>query len=157
IDQRNRAQAAEEHAKAESLRVRRQNLEDNENIITLADKLLESTTPEEAAIWHFWKESALSRLGRIPEAILEDNAILEKDPQNAVALQSLTYYYNTQGEPEKALAASDALLEMGCDYWLLFQNRAHTLGLLGRYKEGEEAFRKSDKNFTITGDEPSEE
>ena len=164
IQQKQQAEAAERRAiqqskiaQTESLRVRKQNLDDKETIIAMADKLLESATPEEAAIWHMWKLSALSKLGRIPEAILEVNAILEKDPENFVALSGLTYYYNTQGEPEKALAASDATLEKGYDNWIIYQNRAHTLGLLSRYKDGEEAFRKSNEKFTVSGFEPSEE
>ncbi len=163
IQQKNKAEAAERRAiqqskiaQTESFRVRKQNLDDNETIINMADKLLESATPDEAAIWHIWKGQSMRLLGRSKDAILEGKATLETDPENLFALGVLPDDYNQQGAAEEALAASDAALQKGHHDWLVYQTRARILGLLRHYKEGEEAFRNSNEKFTVRGSEPYE-
>ena len=155
-NERKNAIIQKQQAQRESLRVRSQNFENQNAMIAMADKLLESATPDEAAIWHIRKMAALEMLGRNEDAISEGNAVLKNDPENIIALELLTYGYNAQGAAEKALASSEAALQKGYDNWDIYQERANTLGLLGRYKEGEEAFQKSNEKFTASGSESVE-
>ena len=48
------------------------------------------------------------------------------------------------------------MLKNGYDHWLVHQNLAHTLGLLGRYEEGERSLRTSNDKFIESRDEYSE-
>jgi tetratricopeptide (TPR) repeat protein/energy-coupling factor transporter ATP-binding protein EcfA2 len=143
-------------ARAESLRVRKQNLSTYNTVIFMADRLLESAKGDEAAFWHSVKGGALSGLGRNSEAIVEFDAVLEIDPLNLPARAGNVYYHNTQGAAKQALEATEAVLKNGYKHWLVYQNLGHTLGLLGRYDEGEKSLRESNDKFIESSDEFSE-
>ena len=143
-------------ARAESLRVRKQNLTSHNMVIFMAEKLLESAKGDEAVYRHSVKGGALSELGHISEAIVEYDAVLEIDPLNLPAHASKIYHHNTQGAAKQALEAAEALIKSGYDHWLTYQNLAHTLGLLGHYDKGEESLRESNDKFIESGDEFNE-
>ena len=156
-DAERRATNESKMARVESLRVRKMNLERGGTLISMADKLLVgSATPEEAAYWHRIKGSTLSDMGRHSEAIAQIEAALEIDPLNLFTRAFNVYHYNTQGAAEQALEAAEAVLKNGYDHWLVHQNLAHTLGLLGRYEEGERSLRTSNDKFIASRDEYSE-
>ena len=77
--------AQKEIAKAETLRVRKQNFAHMSTIEQMASRLAELSTPQEALSWHSQRATALSQLGKHEESIKEYDLVLRADPENVGA------------------------------------------------------------------------
>ncbi len=146
------ALAGERTARSESLRVRRQSLEKS-SFALMAERLVDLTGPEEAAIWQANKANALSWLHRPDEAIQTYEAILEREPEDAQAHFSLGYHYLVLGKVEQSLKHTDEVLRRDPNRWVAHQNRAIALAGLGRYDEAQTALERADETFNHEGTE----
>jgi tetratricopeptide (TPR) repeat protein len=146
----------ERAARSGALRVRKQNLEDKLTMVNMAERLVELTSPEEAATWLEFQAGAWGDLRKHEEAIRAYERVIELEPQNANARFSLGYHYLLVGKADKALEQTDAALERDPTLWIFYQNRGIALAALGRYEEAAASIRKSIDMFQHAGMEPRE-
>ncbi|HEY7001128.1 MAG TPA: tetratricopeptide repeat protein [Candidatus Udaeobacter sp.] len=146
----------ERAARSGALRVRKQNLDDKSTMLNMAERLIELTSPEEAAIWLEFQAGAWGDLRKHEEAIQVYERVIELEPQDAGARWALGYHYLVIGKADKALEQTDAALERDPTNWILYQNRGIALAALGRYEEATASIRKSIDMFQHAGTEPSE-
>jgi tetratricopeptide (TPR) repeat protein len=146
----------ERAARSGALRVRKQNLEDKLTMVNMAERLVELTSPEEAATWLEFQAGAWGDLRKHEEAIRAYERVIELEPQNANARFSLGYHYLLVGKADKALEQTDAALERDPTSWIPYQNRGIALAALGRYEEAAASIRKSIDMFQHAGMEPKE-
>ena len=157
VEQQKKAEAATDEAtkqqraaRTANLRVRKQNMDDKSTIASMAGRLAELTTPEEAAIWQRVGASALTDLRKHKEAIEAYESLLEIDPNNTQARFNLGYLYILVHQPEEALTHTKFALERDPTQWNAYQNRAIALGMLGMselYDQAAEALRESMARF----------
>ncbi len=145
-----KALAGERSARSEQLRVRRQNL-DKFAFVTMAERLVELTVPEEAALWQSSKANALSWLQKHDEATQTYEAILEQNPDDAAAHFSLGYHYLVAGKVAPSLEHTERALAADPNSWVGHQNRAIALAGLGRFHEAQKALAKADETFHPEG------
>jgi tetratricopeptide (TPR) repeat protein len=151
--------AAEEQyqaARSAALRVRKQNLADKSTVVEMAERLVELTPPEEAAIWLSYKGSALSQMRNHEAAIETYEAVLELEPQNAPARFSLGYHHLFTGKADKALDYTDAALKTDPRNWSAYHNRAIALAGMGRYDEAKASLGQESAMFHYSGIELEE-
>ena len=94
--------AALESARA-AVRVRKQNLGDMSTINTLADRLIELSSPQEAASWRSFKANAFTELGRHDLSKEESTKVLDMFGDNLSALINRGYMNLILFQPQDAL------------------------------------------------------
>jgi tetratricopeptide (TPR) repeat protein len=149
--EKNKAIKQKRIAQAETLRARKQNLEDYSLIATMADRLVQLSAQQEAVFWHVVKAGALGQVGRHEESINEYDLVLQLDPGNLRAKIDRGYEHYTQREADEALQDTESYLEKVSTSWSAHQYRGLCLSLLGQYAEADKAIRDSIREFHFTG------
>jgi tetratricopeptide (TPR) repeat protein len=149
--EKNKAIKQKRIAQAETLRARKQNLEDYSLIATMADRLVQLSAQQEAVFWHVVKAGALGQVGMHEESIYEYDLVLQLDPGNLRAKIDRGYEHYTQREADKALQDTESYLEKVSTSWSAHQYRGLCLSLLGQYAEADKAIRDSIREFHFTG------
>lgn len=86
-----------------AVRVRKQNLSDMSSVITIVDRLIELSTPEEAAYWRSFKANAFTELGRHDLSKEESTKVLDMFGDNLSALINRGYMSLILFQPQDAL------------------------------------------------------
>ncbi len=86
-----------------AMRVRKQSLTDKSNINTLAERLIQLASPEEAAYWRNYYATALAEIGRSDLSKNESSKVLEVFGDNVNALTNRGYMSLIRFEPQQAL------------------------------------------------------
>jgi tetratricopeptide (TPR) repeat protein len=147
-----RANAALKAWQEENLRGRLESL-DYYGADTLADEVIDSSSPVISSYARHVKSSVLSDLGNHVASIEELTAILEADPHNLRALRSRGYEYLLVGRPDDSIRDSEAYIKEITDSRgtapprdeIVFLNLAIARGMLGpeQYPKAKEAVMRA--------------
>jgi TolB-like protein/DNA-binding winged helix-turn-helix (wHTH) protein len=105
--------------------------------------------PNSASAHFFYSNSYLLPMGRIPEAIAENNKALELDPLSVPMNNFLAHTYAWAGDYEKSYEQFHRTIEMDPTFPLAHNFLAGTLESQGRYREAIQEFQKSQLLFGI--------
>ena len=163
-DRRQEAQVATEHAKqaqavAEqqkqeaqrsalesmraAMRVRKQSLSDKSSINTLAERLIQLASPEEAAYWRNYYATSLAEIGRSDLSKNESSKVLEVFGDNVNALTNRGYMSLIRFDTQQALKDFERVREIDPQYSLNYLNIGVTQANLKHYSEAEAAIQQA--------------
>ena len=105
-----------------AMRVRKQSLTDKTNINTLAERLIQLASPEEAAYWRNYYATALAEIGRSDLSRNESSKVLEVFGDNVNALTNRGYMSLIRFDPKQALKDFEHVREIDPQYSLNYLN-----------------------------------
>jgi tetratricopeptide (TPR) repeat protein len=126
-----------------AIRGRKQGLTDKSNINTLAERLIQLASPEEAAYWRNYYATALAEIGRSDLSMNESAKVLEVFGDNLNALTNHGYMSLIRLDPQKALKDFERIREIDPQYSLNYLNLGVTQANLKNYAAAEDAIQKA--------------
>jgi conflict system STAND superfamily ATPase/tetratricopeptide repeat protein len=141
------AKVAENDFRIEVLRSRERSLDDKQTISSMADMMLDHSSPMWQIYAHRVKESALTQLGNHGEAIQQLNSILESDPDNLPARSSRAYEYLLVGDPKAAADDLEPFVAANPRSSIGYLNLGIARGMLQQYAPAVEAIRQAIANY----------
>lgn len=145
------AERNEQAAKESERRLRKRSIDNNNSIYTLAASLEQTSPIKERPFWNNVKGNAQIQLRNYEAAIAYFSAALADDPNDIEGLISLSYLYNVNKQPDKAIENAKAALEINSNSAVASLNHAIGLSLLGRYDKAELNMKRAIQNFTSNG------
>lgn len=126
-----------------AMRVRKQSLNDKTNINTLAERLIQIASPEEAAYWRNYYATALAEIGRSDLSKNESTKVLEIFGDNVNALTNRGYMSLIRFETQQALKDFERIRELDPKYSLNYLNLGVTQANLKDYSGAENSIQKA--------------
>ncbi|HKP35674.1 MAG TPA: hypothetical protein VJT71_02360 [Pyrinomonadaceae bacterium] len=141
--QREAAKASALDAMREAVRARKQSLNDKGNINTLAERLIQIASPEEAAYWRNYYATALAEIGRPDLSQNESTKVLEVFGDNLNALTNRGYMSLIRFETDQALKDFERIRELDPKYSLNYLNLGVTYANLKDYSGASNAIQQA--------------
>jgi tetratricopeptide (TPR) repeat protein len=116
---------------------------DKSNINTLAERLIQVTSPQEAALWRNYYATALAEIGRSDLSQSESAKVMAVFPDNLNALTNHGYMSLIRFDPNQALKDFERVRELDPNYSLNYLNLAVTQANLRRYDEASDSITKA--------------
>ena len=142
----NRREEAE-HAKLEwmvaATRGRQQSLTDKTSINTLAERLIQLASPEEAATWRNYYATSLAEIGRADLSKNESDKVLQVFGDHVSALTNRGYMRLIQNETFEAQKDFERIRELDSKNALNYLNLAVTQAHMKEYSAAEDSIRKA--------------
>jgi tetratricopeptide (TPR) repeat protein len=126
-----------------AMRVRKQSLTDKSNINTLAERLIQLASPEEAAYWRNYYATALAEIGRSDLSKNESSKVLEVFGDNVNALTNRGYMSLIRFDTQQALKDFERVREIDPQYSLNYLNLGVTEANLKNYDAAENAIQQA--------------
>ena len=126
-----------------AMRVRKQSLTDKSNINTLAERLIQLASPEEAAYWRNYYATALAEMGRSDLSRNESSKVLEVFGDNINALTNHGYMSLIRFDTQQALKDFERVREIDPQYTLNYLNLGVTEANLKDYSAAEASIQKA--------------
>ena len=126
-----------------AMRVRKQSLNDKTNINTLAERLIQIASPEEAAYWRNYYATSLAEIGRSDLSKNESTKVLEIFGDNLNALTNRGYMSLIRFETQQALKDFERIRELDPKYSLNYLNLGVTQANLKDYSGAENSIQKA--------------
>lgn len=126
-----------------AMRVRKQSLNDKSNINTLAERLIQLASPEEAAYWRNYYATALAEIGRPDLSKAESSKVLESFGDNVSALTNRGYMSLIRLETGEALKDFERIRELDPQYSLNYLNLGVTQANLKDYSAAANSIQKA--------------
>jgi tetratricopeptide (TPR) repeat protein len=126
-----------------AMRVRKQSLTDKSNINTLAERLIQLASPEEAAYWRNYYATALAEIGRSDLSKNESSKVLEVFGDNVNALTNRGYMSLIRFDTQQALKDFERIREIDPQYSLNYLNLGVTEANLKDYAAAENAIQQA--------------
>lgn len=126
-----------------SMRARKQSLTDKSNINTLAERLIDMASPEEAAYWRNYYATALAEIGRSDLSKNESTKVLEVFGDNLNALTNRGYMSLIRFETDQALKDFERIREIDPQYSLNYLNLGVTQANLKNYSAASNSIQKA--------------
>jgi tetratricopeptide (TPR) repeat protein len=134
----------------EGMLARRQTLNDKSNLNTLAERLIQVASPEEAAYWRNYYATALAEIGRPDLSKAESSKVLETFGDNLSALTNRGYMSLIRGltpitgsETKEALKDFERIRELDPQYSLNYLNLGVTQANLKDYSGAENSIQRA--------------
>ena len=136
-----------EHSALESLRaamrVRKQSLTDKSSINTLAERLIQIASPDEAAYWRNYYATSLAEMGRSDLSRDESAKVIKTFGDNVNALTNHGYMSLIRFDTEQALKDFERIREIDPQYSLNYLNLGVTQANLKDYSGAENSIQKA--------------
>jgi hypothetical protein len=145
------AERNERVAKESERRVRTKSIDSNLLILNLAAILGEMSPTKERPYWNNVSGQAQMQLRNYEAAISYYSAALNDNPSNMEGLITLSYLYNVNKQPEKAIDHAKAALNINSNSAVASLNFALSLSFLGRYEEAKSNLNRAIKTFMPQG------
>ncbi|HEX5704621.1 MAG TPA: hypothetical protein VFX97_15575 [Pyrinomonadaceae bacterium] len=126
-----------------AMRARKQSLTDKSNINTLAERLIDMASPEEAAYWRNYYATALAEIGRSDLSKNESTKVLEVFGDNLNALTNRGYMSLIRFETNEALKDFERIREIDPQYSLNHLNLGVTQANLKDYAAASNSIQKA--------------
>lgn len=126
-----------------AMRARKQSLTDKTNINTLAEKVIDLASPEEAAYWRNYYATALAEVGRSDLSKSESTKVLEVFGDNVNALTNRGYMSLIRFETDQALKDFERIREIDPQYSLNYLNLGVTQANLKDYAAASNSIQKA--------------
>ena len=126
-----------------AMRVRKQSLTDKSNINTLAERLIQLASPEEAAYWRNYYATALAEIGRSDLSRNESSKVLEVFGDNVNALTNRGYMSLIRFDTQQALKDFERVREIDPQYSLNYLNLGVTEANLKDYAAAENSIQEA--------------
>jgi tetratricopeptide (TPR) repeat protein len=126
-----------------AMRVRKQSLTDKSNINTLAERLIQLASPEEAAYWRNYYATALAEIGRADLSKNQSSKVLEVFGDNVSALTNRGYMSLIGQDTQQALKDFERVREIDPQYSLNYLNIGVTQANLKDYAAAENAIQQA--------------
>ena len=153
LDATRKAKEAAENLRHAVLRERKRNLSDKSWVASLAEGLINTAPPQEAAFWRSIRAGALTDLGQHEEAEKELSLALAAAPDYAAARMSRGYMYMLNNKVEESIDDFDYVLKLNPNSSITHLNKAISVGILKRYAEATAAIEKAIQTFTPGSDD----
>ncbi|MGZ5481320.1 MAG: tetratricopeptide repeat protein [Pyrinomonadaceae bacterium] len=126
-----------------AMRARKQSLTDKSNINTLAERLIDMASPEEAAYWRNYYATALAEIGRSDLSKNESTKVLQVFGDNLNALTNRGYMSLIRFETNEALKDFERIREIDPQYSLNYLNLGVTQANLKDYAAASNSIQKA--------------
>ncbi|MGQ0764013.1 MAG: nSTAND1 domain-containing NTPase [Acidobacteriota bacterium] len=126
-----------------AMRARKQSLTDKSNINTLAERLIDMASPEEAAYWRNYYATALAEIGRSDLSKNESSKVLQVFGDNLNALTNRGYMSLIRFETDQALKDFERIREIDPQYSLNYLNLGVTQANLKDYAAASNSIQKA--------------
>src|SRR5690349_2274728 len=126
-----------------AMRVRKQSLTDKSNINTLAERLIQLASPEEAAYWSNYYATALAEICRSDLSRHESSKVLEVFGDNVNALTNRGYMSLIRFDTQQALKDFEHVREIDPQYSLNYLNLGVTEANLKDYAAAEASIQQA--------------
>ena len=127
----------------EGMLSRRQNLNDKSSINTIVERLIQISSPQEAAYWRNYYATALAEIGRSDLSKNESAKVLDVFGDNLNALTNRGYMSLIRFETEQALRDFERIRELDPKYSLNYLNLGVTYANLKDYSGASNAIQKA--------------
>lgn len=126
-----------------AMRARKQSLTDKSNINTLAERLIDISSPEESAYWRNYYATALAEMGRADLSKNQSTKVLEVFGDNLNALTNRGYMSLIRFETDQALKDFERIREIDPQYSLNYLNLGVTQANLKDYAAASNSIQKA--------------
>jgi tetratricopeptide (TPR) repeat protein len=126
-----------------AMRARKQSLTDKSNINTLAERLIDIASPEEAAYWRNYYATALAEIGRSDLSKTQSTKVLQVFGDNLNALTNRGYMSLIRFETDQALKDFERIREIDPQYSLNYLNLGVTQANLKEYSAASNSIQKA--------------
>ncbi len=127
--------------------IRAQNRITNNEIVQLARRLAEISSPQEQVFWRTRVAKALTKVGEHREAIDEATSAIKLDPENPAARLVRATGYFLDGQPERSVADLEKTIALNPNSYFAHVNMGMSLGQLGRYDAAAQEINTASKFY----------